>query len=453
MQEIEEADRFLSTAHAGGTEYRYDREMWVRVVEEYDGIIPIKIEAFREGTEVFPYEPVVQITAENGFGELAVWFESKFVQIWAPMERTTAARWWRKWLETKCRQQHPSWSDDQVQFAISIMFHDFGDRAGSCEQESEILGGAHVLVFPGTDTFTGAYQDWKDNGEEPNGCSIHALAHRTVTGFEDELKCHEILYNLGGSVGITAHVSDTNDYYRMVSLLGKRLARMDWNLDGNIVVARPDSGDPIPSVLHVLDVCEENGLFTEDEDGNKCATRLRWIQGDSMNWTSMIQIIQAVQSRGWSPFASGAFGVGGNSRNSIARDHTGLSVKLAEVGDDFRQVCKRSNTAAKTSIPGAVQVFDGLDEYYSTVYHLNEIPPAGAGERLLVTWYDGRNPDSDISDVFLDPCLETPGLVRERILDNFMSRTKPNEVLSERIRRRREEILADQIGVLDKGWQ
>jgi len=157
MDEIEEADKFLKTFHAGGTPYRWDRAMWERIVNENNGIIPIEIEAFEEGTAAFPYEPVIQITTATDFGGLAVWFESKLLQVWSSIERTTTLKWWFEYLKERCRKVHPSWSEAQVEFACSIMCHDFGDRAGSCAQESEVLGLAHLLVLPGTDTVAGAY--------------------------------------------------------------------------------------------------------------------------------------------------------------------------------------------------------------------------------------------------------------------------------------------------------
>jgi nicotinamide phosphoribosyltransferase len=448
MYEIEEADRFLATFHAGGTPYQFDRDMWVRVVEECDGIIPIRIEAFLDGSVVFPYEPVMQVSAQDGFGELAGWFESKFVQIWAPMERVTAAMWWRDYLARRCREIHPSWPEENVQFAISIMCHDFGDRAGACEMESEVLGMAHNMVFPGTDTVAGSYLDWKDT-QTSFGCSIHALAHRTVTGFQSEPKCHSALYELGKTTGITAHVSDTNDFFKMVSKLGDRLAN-EWSEDSNVIVARPDSGDPLTCIKHVLDVCESNNLF-EESDGFKCATRLRWIEGDGMDWETMINIINYCIRRGWSPFASGAFGVGGHLRNSIKRDHIGLSYKLAEVGTEGRGTCKRSETLAKTSIPGEVQVIENANENDETVWPVAITNNISESRFLLKPWYDGIS-GQDMDEVILDPCLETNLVARQRILNNFRDREQPKEVLSKKIRDQRDEVLNLQADMLDGDW-
>lgn len=443
MWEIETTEKFLNTFHAGGTPFWWDRGVWDRVVNERGGILPIKIEAMRAGTACFPYEPVMQITAEDGFGELANYFESTLLKVWATSERVTSAAWWKLYLQDRCRQIHPNWDEDSVQFATSIMCHDFGDRAGACVQESEVLGQAHVMVFPGTDTMAGAYLDWADT-KEPHACSIHALAHRTVMGYQYETQAHAALYHLGKVTGITAHVSDTYDFKQMVVNWCKRLAEdPEWSQDGNVVVLRPDSGDPVDCVLHILRTAASFGLM-EKAGEYLVSKRVRWIQGDSMDYETMNQVIEACIENKFSPFGSGAFGVGGWLRNSIARDHTGLSMKLAAVGKDKRPVCKKSDTPAKSSIPGEVEVLGHRDDY--TVW------PAGTteGNNLLEVWYDGREVGS-LEDAFHAPCLEDNAVVRKRIAA-FMDRPEPEKVLSPEIEAQRDRILSEQSKALQGGW-
>lgn len=431
MEEIEETDRFLETAHAGGTTYRYDRDLWVRVVRERSGIVPIKIEAFNEGVTSFGYEPVVQVTSDEGFGELAGYFESKMLHLWAASERATVLKWVIEYLRRGAQEAHPSWTEAQVDFAVSVMIHDFGDRAGICAQESEVLGMAHLLIVPGTDTFAAGYLDWKENGEVPHACSIHALAHRTVMGFMRENDCHAALYRLGKTAGITAHVSDTYDFFKQVEWFGKQLTT-EWKEDDNIVVARPDSGDMVKCVLHVLSVCEKYNLYDVDPDtGLKMATRLRWIEGDSVTWTTMIEIIHACIKAGWSPFASGAFGIGGHLRNSISRDHAGSSMKMCAVGNGDRPTVKKSENTAKSSTPGVVKVIDNGDNpEAATVFGASE---QSTGENLLKVWFNGIGV-TDLAYAFRAPALETSSVVRERISSDFFRRAEPKAVLSENLR-------------------
>ncbi|MEE8113625.1 MAG: hypothetical protein V3T23_04645, partial [Nitrososphaerales archaeon] len=431
MSEIYDTDRFLATAHAGGTTYWFDRDLWVKVVHHCNGIVPVKIEAMLEGTTSFGYEPVVQITSAEGFGELAGYFESKLLHLWSSSERATSLKWAIDYLYRATKEAHPSWDKDQINFAVSIMIHDFGDRAGICAQESEVMGQAHLLIMPGTDTFAAGYLDWKENGETPHACSIHALAHRSVMAFMRENDCHAALYRLGKTTSITAHVSDTYNFLRQVDWFGEMLTT-DWKEDENIIVARPDSGGLVKTVLHVLAVCEKYGLYTTDPDtGLKMATRLRWIQGDSVTWETMIEIIHAVLKAGWSPFASGAFGIGGWLRNSISRDHAGTSMKLCAVGNGDRPTVKKSEDVAKSSTPGVVKVIDNdRNADAATVYGINEEP---TGENLLKVWFNGiRAPD--LAHAFYSPALETSSVVRERISSDFLRRAEPKAVLSEHLR-------------------
>lgn len=429
--EIRMTDLFLATAHAGATQYRYDRELWVRIVKDCNGIIPVKIEAMLEGTTSFPYEPVVQVTSQKGFGELAGYFESKLLHLWSSTERTTSLKWAYEYLRRGAKKAHPSWTEDEVEFAVSTMMHDFGDRAGICAQESEVMGQAHLLITPGTDVFAAGYLDWMENGEVPYANSIHALAHRTVMGYMRENDCHTALYRLGKVTGITAHVADTYNFFRQVDWFGKMLSTK-WKEDTNLVVARPDSGDMIKCTEHVLKVCEQYNLYTVDPDTNlKMATRLRWINGDSVDWSSFVQIVEAVLAAGWSPFASGGFGIGGSLRNSIKRDHAGTSMKLCAVGNGDRPTVKRSENPAKSSTPGVIQVIDNCgDSDRNTVHGVDE---KVIGENLLKVWYDGRNV-TYLAAAFHAPALETSSVVRERIANEFYRRAEPRSVLSEYLR-------------------
>lgn len=433
QDEIDTAELFLKTFHAGGVPFHWDKELWQRVVAEHRGVIPIKIEALPAGQVAFPGEPVMQITSAPGFGELANYFESTLLKVWATSERVTMLRWWKHWLEAACKNLHPHWPDEQVDATTAIMCHDFGDRAGSCVQESEVLGQAHCMVFPGTDTVLGAFADWADTWSSP-ASSIHALAHRTVMGYESELEAHEALYHLGQSQGITAHVSDTYDFFRTVERLCEKLAAdPQWQNDTNVLVLRPDSGDPVECVLHILKTARRFGV----------EQRVRWIQGDSMNWTIMQRVIAACVREGFSPFATGAFGVGGHLRNSIARDHTGLSMKLAAVGPHLRPVCKRSHTAAKASIPGVVKVL--ATDNHTVVLANTEHTEANR----LVTWYDGITAGGEIEQAIKEPCLASNDEVRQEIREGFLVRNVPAEVLSPEVQALRDQVLQEQ----DAAWE
>ena len=443
--EIDTTEEFLKTFHAGGVPFHWDKDLWQRVVDERNGVLPIKIEAFEDGTVAFPYEPVMQITSAEGFGEVANYFESTLLKVWATSERVTVLRWFWQWLRDRCHQIHPDWDQGAIDFATSIMIHDFGDRAGVCVEESEVLGQAHLMTgMVGTDTVSGAYQDYADT-KTPYGCSIHALAHRTVMGYLTEYEAHAALYNLGkGFTGITAHVSDTYDFFTMVEQWCKKLTT-DWKDDENCIVIRPDSGDATECILHILRTADKYGLMKQDGK-HKVSTRVRWIQGDSMNWESTKNVIEACIEAGYSPFGSGAFGIGGHLRNSLARDHTGLSMKLAAVGLEMRPVAKLSETPAKSSLPGRVAVLA------KTRHTVVPYEAKYADDNQLVVWYDGTT-TTKLEEAVKSPCLVTNTEVRERILTNFKKRLVPEPTLSPEIEALRDEVIAEQSAAIHGDWE
>jgi len=169
---------------------------------------------------------------------------------------------------------------------------------------------------------------------------------------------------------------------------------------------------------------------------------MKWIQGDSVTWVTMIEVLDAVIEAGWSPFASGAFGIGGHLRNSISRDHAGTSMKLAACGNGDRPVVKKSETPAKSSIPGVVKVIDNENNKdISTVFGSGE---RAVGENLLKVWYDGIDV-KNLANAFHPPVLETSSVVRDRIANEFDRRAEPNMVLSNYLRGLRTDLF-DQNG-------
>lgn len=439
-EEIAETKEFLKTFHAGNTNFLWDMQIWDRVVQENNGIVPIVIEALEEGDIFFPYEPIVQITAKDGFGELASYFESSLLKVWSTIERVTVLRWWYQYLLGRCIDTHKSWTIDQCEQAVNIMCHDFGDRASSCAEESVILGLAHLMVFPGTDTTSAAYAGWLLNNKQQIGSSIHALAHRTIMGFAKEFQGHAALFNIGKVTGITAHVSDTYDYKTTVKTLAEKLVNdSEWKDLNNIIVVRPDSGDPVESVLYACEIAKHYGLTTI-QDGYHTSTRMRWIQGDSMDFNTMIKIIDVCLKNGYSPFGMGAFGVGGYLRNSIARDHSGLSMKLAYVGNNQRPVVKKSDTPAKSSIPGRVFLPTNTYPGEPTVHSYNN--PLYSGNRL-VKWYDGTKGQFP----FLSPAIQPLSEIRNKIKNgaDFITKQQPEQVLGSELLDLRRKIIEEQI--------
>lgn len=353
--EIDETVEFLKNRKIttkGLRNFEFPEKQWREVVDKFNGYLPINVDALREGCVAYPHEPVIRVyNTVPGYGFLAAWIESQIIKVWAPTCRLTAARHWLQYYRTEIKKWEPSLSDDEINFFASIMMHDFSDRAGATLQESEDIGFVHLYCFPGTDTFSAAYQAWKSGATQGCGSSVDALAHRIVQGFVDEKDSYETIYNAAEDGDIISLVADCYDYKYAVQNYLLPLALKSRDLQNNrIVVSRPDSGDPLEQILWTLNLAKHNGLVQKFPTGLGMTT-LRIIQGDSMTFDIMRRINDAVFAAGFLPHKSLIYGVGGFLRNSISRDSLSTKYALCAVGTNQRPVIKISNTPGKETLP------------------------------------------------------------------------------------------------------
>lgn len=421
--DIEFVDSFMSNRHSFGGTLDFDKEMWLRVVNEYGGRLPIKIEALPEGSTFWINEPVIQITSlGKGFGEVAAIVEAALVGYVAnATARLTLTRHLLERMRDLVCKYNPTYSPKQVEDLASWMIHDFGMRASSTTAESEIYGRQHLLVFNGTDTFNAAYQAWVNGAEPPIGTSILALAHRIVMGFNTEEEAYEAIYNAtsGPSDSIGSYVADCYDFHHAVSNFLVNLA----SRKRATVVARPDSGDYLENVVFIVEEALRAGLYKLDEQGKPVATHLRFLQGDSMNYDKIAKIMQALDDKGVNPTRWGIFGVGGWLRNTPNRDTLSSAYKLSAYGESSTPCVKLSDTLAKVSVPGpnVVVRHSGIGRQPSVFMRSNiDLEPhLWASYDWLPayrTFYDGSKKGME---VFGDACLDSFPKIRDRVINEF----------------------------------
>jgi nicotinamide phosphoribosyltransferase len=442
MQDIDDAEEFMQTTHAFGGPLPFDRKVWERVVNEYDGFLPIKIEALPEGSTFYANEIPIQVTSlDKGFGEIAALIEANLVGLVSNAStRATMERHLLERFKEYAREDNPQGTDEEILFTARIMMHDFGMRASSTSSESEVYGRAHLLTFPGTDTFNAAYQAWAMNGKKGVGGSILALAHRTVQGWDSEQAAFDNIREAAGPGGIASYVSDCYDFHDAVAKKLVPMALQASKTDKGILVARPDSGDYRENVRFIVEQARENGLYTEQpQNGRLAMTNLRFIQGDSMRWKKMTAVLDDLRDNGYSPVNCGIFGVGGWLRNTPDRDKLSWAYKLAAKGSDLEPVVKLSDTRAKLSVPGPVQVLRGIDAETPSVIMHYEQAPAGAFNALTV-FYDGGQ--KDLAKKFTAANLEDFSVVQHRVLYDFDAAPKSRRVLSDEIVRIQDATMA-----------
>lgn len=437
-EQLDDACEFMSTAHAFGGPLPLNRKIWERVIDEYDGYLPIKIEALPEGSTFYPNEIPVQITpVAEGFGELAALVEAHLVGMVANASaRATLERHLLERFREYAREDDPTATEEDVLFRAQLMVHDFGMRASSTPHESEIYGRAHLLCFPGTDTFNAAYQAWVMNDKKRVGSSILALAHRTVQGADSEKAAFQRMREAAGKGGIGSYVADCFDFHAAVHDELLPMAVEASQTDKAIIVGRPDSGDPEENVLYILDEARGAGLYKTQPNGRLAMTHLTNIQGDSMNWKKMKAITEAKKAHGYSPVNCGIFGVGGWLRNTPSRDTLSVGDKLMSKGNDGEPMVKLSDTRAKMSVPGPVVVLRGQSTeepsvrmQYERNYH---------GENALQVFYDGS---AKGVDRYKASCVEDFSTVQQRVIHEFDASPARRRVLSDEILRLQNETL------------
>ena len=425
QQEIDEARALLSTFHAGGTPYPFDEAMWQRVREL--GHFPLKIYARRDGAVVNEGEPVLQIISEPGFGELAAHFEARLVQVWAPSMRATVMRRWLDVNEDLVRRTMEASEPNVVRAIAQMQISDFGDRAGSCSEESLVLGKAHLTSHTGTDTVAAAWSAWRASHGKVNGASIRALAHRVVQGWDDEGEAFRTLVEVAGDGGVTSHVTDCYDFERAVTehLVPLALAAAKR---GALVVLRPDSGDGEACVRFILEAARRAGLSRTNARGLTEMTNLRYIYADSVDFASVRRLNESLVASGFAVPGCGIYGIGGYLRDCLRREAMGATMKLCAIGSGMKPVAKLSPNG-KGSIPGLVSIVPSASG--APTVHAAD---AGGSFGALELMYDcGR---------FTDAYEEGTDFanVRRRVLDDWTTFVPSKEVLASSVRDRTSEI-------------
>jgi nicotinamide phosphoribosyltransferase len=82
IKDIEEADAWYAHHGVAKSQFYYPRELWLAVVNECNGYLPLEIKALPEGTVMYPHVPFIQITARGKFARLVTWLETRLTHIW-----------------------------------------------------------------------------------------------------------------------------------------------------------------------------------------------------------------------------------------------------------------------------------------------------------------------------------------------------------------------------------
>lgn len=331
---------------------------WRYIVDKYNGYLPVKIRAVKEGTFVKTHN--VLVTCESTDPHCA-WIESYLETallrgVWYPTTVATNSFYCKRLIMEALRK-----TSDNPEAEISFKLHDFGARGVSSLESAAIGGMAHLVNFMGTDTVSGIIRAMESYNSGVCGFSIPAAEHSTMTswGKDNEYFAYRnmvIQYAAPGK--IFAVVSDSYDIFNAVKniWIGKGLLK-DVKEAGATVVIRPDSGDPTKVPIDLIELIANEYGYTVNEKGYKVLPpEVRLIQGDGITPESLKKILENLEARGYSA-SNIAFGMGGGLLQMVNRDTYKFAMKCsaARVNGKWIDVFKQPVTdSGKSSKKGRI---------------------------------------------------------------------------------------------------
>ncbi len=341
------------------------------------GYLPIEIRAVEEGERVDIRVPCM--TIHNTLHEyfwLTNYLETILsCTIWPMITSATKAYQFKKILSFYAAQT--GGDKDFVPF----QGHDFSFRGMFGPEAAMMSGAAHLTSFVGTDTvpaidFLEGYYG-ADCTKELVGCSVPATEHSVMSlgGDEDEIGTFRKLITETYPSGIVSIVSDTWDFWKVITEYLPKLKDEIMARDGKVVI-RPDSGDPVKIICGDPDaddgwsnpvrmgavecLWETFGGKVNERGFKELDPHIGLIYGDSITVDRCRDICKGLETK---EFASTnvVFGIGSYTYQYTTRDQYGFAVKAtyAEVDGESKNIFKKPKTddGTKNSAKGLTAVY------------------------------------------------------------------------------------------------
>jgi nicotinamide phosphoribosyltransferase len=391
QQDLDEADGFLKQVF--GRDDVFDKSKFQYILDKYDGKLPVRIKAVAEGTAVSTGNALM--TIENTDPEcywLTNFLETLLMQVWYPCTVATLSNQIKKVVT----QYYKETATPGAEAGIDFVLNDFGFRGVSSVESAKIGGAAHLLNFNGSDNLAGSVMAINYyNAQKVYGMSIPATEHSicTLLGREGELEVFRHVLRTFPT-GIIACVSDSYNIFKACSeYWGTELRNEILNRDGTLVI-RPDSGDPVMTLLEIFNILFDKFGFTTNAKGYKVLPpQVRVIQGDGVNYTEIGNIYKALKDNGISA-ENLVLGMGGALLQKVDRDTQKFALKCSSAivsGQEVRVEKSPTEMDADGNITPSFKKSKGgrlklvkIDGKFKTV---NEDDEPGA-ENLLQTVFE-----------------------------------------------------------------
>jgi nicotinamide phosphoribosyltransferase len=320
LDDIEEAEELLSL-HG----LPFNREGWLKIVNDYDGLLPITIKGVLEGTPTPSSTPIVTIECED---DDLFWLPS-YIETW--LQR---AIWYPSTISSNgyknykiLKESYDRTSDNKSNIAFSL--HDFGARGVTSEESAEIGGLAHLLYFKGTDNLPAIRAAKEYYGVSMAGFSIPATEHSVQCAYGDSNQLGYLTNVINGceSGDIISIVLDGYDIFRDTELLCSQLK--DDIIEKNVkIVIRPDSGDAFEIIPKLIDIVDNHFGHTINSKGFKVLNHVSLIQGDGIDTPIMKGLCSMIELLGYAAETL-VYGSGGGLLQKVNRDTYSFAQKTS----------------------------------------------------------------------------------------------------------------------------
>jgi nicotinamide phosphoribosyltransferase len=389
------------------------------------GYLPIELKALPEGT-ICPIR-VPMLTIKNTLPEF-FWITNFLetimsCELWLPMTSATTAKLYMKELE-----RHANKTGFPKEVDLGFLCHDFSMR-GMAGLEAAITSGmGHLTSFIGSETIPAidAIEEYYNVDAEKYNIAntVPATEHSVMCagGIEDEFGTFKRLLTELYPKGFVSVVSDTWDYWKVVSEYAPRLEKEIRARDGRFVI-RPDSGVPEDIICGIQDKdiltvnddcyyfkdiqlegkdyiegCKRNVLDNPDRYVKQKLTSYQikgtyeclWdtfggtvnekgykildncvgiIYGDSITLDRQKEIYRRLEAKGFAA-TNLVLGIGSYTYQYRTRDSLGFAMKATwcQISDEPKEIFKQPKTdnGMKNSLKGLIQVLkDENGEYYA----------------------------------------------------------------------------------------
>jgi nicotinamide phosphoribosyltransferase len=364
QEDIDKADKF-SKAHFGAD--IFNKEGWQYILDKYNGHLPIRIRAIKEGTLVDTHN--VLMTIENTDPKcfwLTNVIETLLMKLWYPITVATNGFYCKKIIANYLLNTGNTLDN------LNFKLHCFGYRGVSSEETAGIGGMSHLVNFQGTDTLNAiVFGNDYYNTDAMLGFSVPASEHSVACSFGRDRE-EEYFENMITQypTGIVSIVSDTYDVYNFVEKMCRKFKDQILNRQGTIVF-RPDSGDPVEVNRKLIEILW-NIFGGEVKNGYKLLPpQVRLIQGDGIDINTIDQILYVMKLKGFST-DNWTFGSGGANLQKFDRDTQKFAIKASygEIDGKGFVISKDPITSSgKKSKPGKLKLIkddNGFKTFAST---------------------------------------------------------------------------------------